>query len=379
MKTIQVCSLVSLVWIATALAVEPPPDGGYANQNTAEGEDALFSLTIGGDNAAVGFHSLYLTTTGFQNTAIGSSTLESNTTGFQNTALGYEALQNATSGNGNIAVGVRALQLNSASGNVGVGTAALQLNTTGSFNIAVGSQALAFNTAGENNVAIGDNVMILNQRGGLNTAVGSGALAGNIQGNNNIALGQGAGKLIDGDNNISIGHRGHSGKSGQIIIGTKGLQTSTLIAGISGVTVAGGVEVVIDSFGNLGTITSSARYKEAIKPMKDASEVLLSLQPVTFRYKKDLDPQAIPQFGLVAEQVEKVDPDLVARDDEGKPCTVRYEAVNAMLLNEFLKEHRKGQEREAMLDELKATVAEQQKQIGALTASLREQAAQIQR
>src|SRR5207253_8914087 len=111
-------------------------------------------------------------------------------------------------------------------------------------------------------------------------------------------------------------------------------------AGIHGVTVASGVGVVVSSNGQLGTVTSSARFKEAIKPMDKVSEALLALKPVTFRYKHDLDPDGIPQFGLVAEQVEKVNPDLVVRDEDGKVNTVRYEAVNAMLLNEFLKEHR---------------------------------------
>jgi len=152
------------------------------------------------------------------------------------------------------------------------------------------------------------------------------------------------------------------------------------------VTVAGGVGVIIDTKGHLGTITSSARYKQAIKPMDNESEAILSLKPVTFRYKHDLDPEGIPQFGLVAEQVEKVNPDLVARDDEGKPYTVRYEAVNAMLLNEFLKEHRKVETQETTITQLKfavaqqqSTNAEQQKSIETLSAALKAQAAQIQK
>src|SRR4029077_4301584 len=165
--------------------------------------------------------------------------------------------------------------------------------------------------------------------------------------------------------------------------------------GISGATVAGGVGVIVDTKGHLGTVSSSARLKEAIKPMDKASEAILGLKPVTFRYKKELDPDGIPQFGLVAEQVEKVNPDLVARDEQGKPYTVRYEAVNAMLLNEFLKEHRKVEDQgrkelqqEATIPQLKSTVAQQQKdfqsalaqqqnEIKALTASLKEQASQI--
>ena len=208
-----------------------------------------------------------------------------------------------------------------------------------------------------------------NTTGTNNTACGVSALSNNTTGSSNIALGASAGSnLTKGSNNIDIGGLGVAGESDTIRLGKAGVQTATFITGIRGATVAGGVSVMVDGVGHLGTITSSARYKDAIKPMDKASEAILSLKPVTFRYKKDLDPNAIPQFGLVAEQVEKVNPDLVARDEEGKPYTVRYEAVNAMLLNEFLKEHRK-------VEELEATVVAQQKdfksQIAALTATLK--------
>ncbi len=146
-------------------------------------------------------------------------------------------------------------------------------------------------------------------------------------------------------------------ESARIRIGDKA-HKNTYIAGISGVTVAAGAGVIVDSTGHLGTVTSSARYKEAIKPMNNSSEAILSLKPVTFRYKHDLDPDGIPQFGLVAEQVEKVNPGLVARDDNGKPYTVRYDAVNAMLLNEFLKEHRKVEEQTSLNQQQQATIAE---------------------
>src|SRR5206468_3486160 len=149
--------------------------------------------------------------------------------------------------------------------------------------------------------------------------------------------------------------------------GTKQTHRATFVAGISGATVPTGVAVIVDANGHLGTTTSSARFKDAIKPMDKASEAILALKPVTFHYKKDI----IPQFGLVAEEVEKVNADLVARDEEGKPYSVRYEAVNAMLLNEFLKEHHKVQD-------LKAAVAQQQKQIEALTAGLERVSAQIE-
>jgi hypothetical protein len=187
--------------------------------------------------------------------------------------------------------------------------------------------------------------------------------------------------LTTGSNNIDVGNVGVAGESRTIRIGTKGTYKTAFIAGISGVTVAGGVGVIIDTIGKLGTVVSSARFKDGIKPMDKASEAILALQPVTFRNKHELDPEGIPQFGLVAEQMEKVNPDLVARDDQGKPYTVRYEAVNAMLLNEFLKEHRKVEQLEATVGQLKSTVSEQ-KELKATVAQLqsivKEQAAQLQ-
>ena len=195
-----------------------------------------------------------------------------------------------------------------------------------------------------NNTAIGVETLVRNTTGSSNTALGFFALINNTTGNNNIAVGEHAGSnLTIGSNNIDIGNFGKVGESNKIRIGTTGIQKATFIAGIRGVTVASGVGVIVGTDGKLGTVVSSARFKEAIKPMDKASETILALQPVTFRYKHELDPDGIPQFGLVAEEVEKVNPDLVARDEQGKPYTVRYEAVNAMLLNEFLKEHRKRQ------------------------------------
>ena len=217
---------------------------------------------------------------------------------------------------------------------------------------------------------------------------GQAALLSNTTGNDNIALGYFAGQnLTTGSHNIYIGNFGGSDdESGKIRIGKVGAHTDTFIAGISGGTVPDGVGVIVSAKGKLGTIVSSERFKDEIKPMEKASEVILSLKPVTFRYKKELDPEGIPQFGLVAEQVENVNPDLVARDEQGKPYTVRYEAVNAMLLNEFLKEHRKVEEQEATISQLKTsdakqatTIAQQQEAIEALTAALKAQAAQIQK
>ena len=199
-------------------------------------------------------------------------------------------------------------------------------------------------------------------------ATGWNSLATNTTGSGNIAIGYSAGSAITGDKNIAIGNSGVAGESTTIRIGD--VQTATYVAGISGVTVADGVGVIVAADGRLGTVVSSARFKDQIKPMDRASEAILSLEPVTYRYKKNLDSKGIPQFGLVAEQVEKVNPDLVARDAEGKAYSVRYDVVNAMLLNEFLKEHRKVEGQSNEMAELKASVA-------GLKSALQEQAAAI--
>ena len=252
--------------------------------------------------------------------------------------------------------------------NTVLGDDALISLTTGFRNTAVGYQALFSNTISPENTAIGSFALFSNTTGTTNTATGFAALSNN-NGSNNIALGYSAGaNLTAGDNNIDIGNAGVAGDAGVIRIGTTGTQTATFIAGIRGVPISGGTEVGVNSSGQLGVRASSERFKDAIKPMDKASEAILGLKPVTFRYKHDLDPAGIPQFGLVAEQVEKVNPDLVARDDEGKPYTVRYEAVNAMLLNEFLKEHRK-------VEELEAKLAKEEKDF---TARLKELDAKIQ-
>ncbi len=216
---------------------------------------------------------------------------------------------------------------------------------------------------------MGNYTLLSNTVGNYNTAVGSAALEYST-GANNIALGNQAGfNLTTGNNNIDIGAQGVAGESGKIRIG-KGA-SGTFISGIYNKTVASGVGVIVDSTGHLGTVQSSARYKEAIKPMDKASEAILQLKPVTFRYKQELDPDGMPQFGLIAEEVEKINPDLVVRGEDGKVSTVRYEAVNAMLLNEFLKEHRSVQD-------LKETVAQQQKQIAAQQATAAQQQKQIE-
>jgi hypothetical protein len=406
-------------------AVSPPPDGDYAGGNTAEGQNALLSLTTGTYNTAIGLYSLLIDSTGKfntgvgagtlllntadENTAVGAGVLLSNTTGVDNAAIGTFSLFNNTTGSFNTATGSQALLANTTgTENTANGTFALNINTDGSFNTAIGAFALANNTGSENtavgvnalfsntaggNTAVGANALRLNTTGFQNTAMGDGALQSNTDatfntaigasaltlntsdgntacgnvalfnntGSNNTALGNGAGtNLTTGTNNIDIGYivGGVAGESNTIRIGNSDI-SDTFISGISGTNSPGGVAVFCNSDGKLGVISSSARFKEDIRPMGKASEAILALKPVSFRYKKDLDPAAISQFGLIAEEVEKVSPDLIVRDREGKPQTVRYEQINAMLLNEFLKEHRKVQEQQRELDSLKAELKEQ--------------------
>jgi len=453
--------LACLALLPIAQAVVPPPDGGYANENTAEGTQALFSLTTGSDNTATGFQALYSNTEGVKNVAIGAKALLFNTTGNGNTANGRAALQSNTTGDFNTATGHFALFSNTTgSENLAYGSGALFSNTTGDANTAYGGDALFSNIDGLDNTAIGFEALYSNTSGGGNNAFGESALFSNISGIRNLAVGSGAllfltsgdsnvavgniallnsvtvnfntalgrralfrskgdqnvglgfwagGNLSDGRNNIYVGNVGPvpiGSESNTIRIGmqtattvTAGnppvethhipAHTATFIAGIAGAAI-NGRPVMINANGRLGTAPSSARFKDAIKPMDNASEAILALKPVTFRYKPEIDPEGVPQFGLVAEQVEKINPDLVARDADGKPFTVRYDAVNAMLLNEFLKEHKKVEEQQAAIEELKSTVAKQRKdfeaisaqqhkEIQALTASLKEQASQIQK
>jgi Chaperone of endosialidase len=342
------------------------------DNNTAIGFQALFSNIAGsnslGGNTAIGFRALYHHVgVGNGSTAIGDSALFSNTTGGASTATGRLALYSNTTGFNNTANGVAALFHNTTGDfNTAIGVNALFSNTTASWNNAIGDSALISNTTGFQNTANGYEALFSNTTGSSNTADGFKALRHNTTGSFNIGLGYKAGdNLTIGSNNIDIGNVGVAGESATIRIGTPGTQTATFIAGISGATVVNGVQVMVNPNGKLGTLVSSARFKEAIKPMDKASEALFGLQPVTFRYKQEIDPDRIPQFGLVVEEVEKVSPDLVARDADGRVSTVRYEAVNAMLLNEFLKEHR--------------TVQNQQKEIDALKAELKEQKALIQK
>ena len=354
-----------------AAAVVPPPDGGYPGGNTAEGQAALLSLTTGGFNTAAGWLSLRSITTGSFNTAIGAGTLFANTAD-RNTATGAGALLSNTTGPFNTASGAFALFSNTeGSNNTAVGDSALFSNTTGFYNTASGAFALFSNTTGVANTAGGDRALLINSTGVFNTANGFHTLYSNTTGSGNTALGYTAGSnLTTGGDNICIGNDGVAGDAAVIRIG-RSFIAATYIAGISGKTASGGAAVFVNSEGKLGTSTSSARFKDDIKPMGKASEALFALKPVTFYYKKEIDPRGIPQFGLVAEDVEKVNPELVVRDAEGKVNTVRYEQINTMLLNEFLKEHRNVQE-------LKTTLGQQQKEIATLIAHIKEQDAKIQ-
>ncbi|MGB9475831.1 MAG: tail fiber domain-containing protein, partial [Candidatus Udaeobacter sp.] len=378
---------MSLAWVGllpNTEAVSPAPDGGYPGGNTAEGQNALLSLTTGTYNTAVGLFSLLsnteggfntavgagtlLANTAHQNTATGAGTLLSNTTGFDNTANGAFALFSNTTGSRNTATGVDALLNNNADfntangdsalasntegeGNIAIGGTALNSNTmgdfntatgyrtllhntSGSFNTANGKDALFSNTSGINNTATGLGALLTNTTGGNNTANGVNALHDNTEGDNNTALGLGAGFNTTGSGNVCIGAG---------VIGVAGESNITRIRNVYE-SVATERAVFVTSDNRIGTLSSSRRYKERIKPMENASAALHSLNPVSFRYKKEVDPAQALCFGLIAEEVADVNPNLVTLDSEGKPQTVRYEAVNAMLLNEFLKEHCKVQE-----------------------------------
>ena len=324
-------ALLCLGLLPNAQAVVPPPDGGYPGFNTAEGTNALKNLTTGQGNTAVGWFSLSSSTDGSFNTGVGAGTLALNI-GDQNTATGV---------------------------------AALLLNTTGSFNTANGALALSNNTEGDFNTAAGEAALFLNTTGNGNTATGAGALPNNTSGGGNIAVGADAAVSVTTANNV-------------ICIGLPGqnVSNSCYIGQIFGATSASGTAVFINSDGKLGTTTSSRRFKEEIKPMEQASEALFALKPVSFHYKKEIDPAGIQQLGLVAEEVEKVNADLVVRDKSGKPYSVRYDQVNAMLLNEFLKQHKRVEEQQAQIAALHSRVATQEAIVAQQKQEFRETIAQ---
>jgi hypothetical protein len=300
--------LVAFRLVPLTHAVVPAPDGGYPGGNTAEGQKALLSLTSGTFNTAIGFLSLGSCTESDFNTAIGAGTLLLNTIGLQNTAVGAGAL----------------------------------LNNGGGFNTANGAFALAANTGGASN-----------------TAIGAGALANNTTGSSNIAFGQGAGGNVTTANGVIC-----IGLPGQNIDG--GVFFGGIYNNVQPIVGTDPDYVTISASGRLGRANvSSRRYKHDIQPMDKASEVIFALKPVSFCYHKEYDATQTLAFGLIAEDVAEVAPDLVGRNPGGEPESVRYEQINAMLLNEFLKEHR--------------SVVELKKEIAALTATVKEQAAQIRK
>jgi hypothetical protein len=390
-----------------AHAVSPPPDGGYPGLNTAEGTNALKNLTTGVANTAVGWFSLTSNTDGSFNTGVGAGTLvlnvgnQSTGDGVDNTAVGAVALFLNTTGSDNTAIGTASLLNNDGDTNTAVGAFALNQNTTGAGHTAVGFGALrnsiagAFNTVPNGlggNTAIGANALFTNTSGNGNTAVGGLALSNNDTGFVNTAIGASAGFLITGDFNICIGAgvSGVAGENNTIRIGdnlsdTQG-DSACYIGGIYNqqIDVGSAAVVGIDNTGKLGTVASSRRFKQDIKPMDKASEAILALKPVAFHYKGDA--KSTPCFGLIAEEVAEVNPDLVVRNKNGEIWNVHYEQINAMLLNEFLKEHKKVEQQRATIAELKslvrkqeAVIGRQQKGIETVIARLDEQAAQIQK
>ena len=374
--------LVSFALSSVTRAVSPPPDSGYSGYNTAEGQNALFCLNTGLWNTALGAFALYGDTTGRGNTAVGINSLRSNVTGGFNTAVGLNALftnnGDPTVGQGstNCAFGAYALFANTTgNGNTAHGAFALLTNNTGFDNTAIGSVALERNIMGGGNTAIGEAALNENTTGSFNTAVGTGALlvAG---GSSNTVVGAGAGENVGDANNVICIGQGVAGAN---------VDNSCYIGSIWNQP-GGSQPVYVNSDGKLGLQVSSRRFKDEIKPMDRASELIYTLKPVSFRYKPGIEPTRPRSFGLIAEDVEEVSPDLVTRDADGKINSVRYDQVNAMLLNEFLKEHRRVEAQQfeienqnATIADLKSTVARQQKGIDFLTAQLKEQTAQMRK
>jgi hypothetical protein len=351
-KTMKTPRMKSIVWpnwwrgflvISVVLACLALPqveavcqEGCNGNGNTFLGDDA------------------FLNRTGHSDTAIGNAALRFEIVSVSNTATGTHALYNNTGPN-------------SASGNTANGADALYNNTTGRFNTAIGASALYTNTTGTRNTANGYQALYSNLSGRGNTAIGFQALYQNT-GSNNVGLGFNAGsKLTAGGGNVCIGYN---------VLGVAGESNTTRISNVY-YSVASARPVYINSDNKIGTLVSSRRFKEGIKPMDKASEAILAFQPVTFRYKKEIEPNGATMFGLIAEDVENVDPDLVTRNEKGEPETVRYEAVNAMLLNEFLKEHGKLAEQDRRLEKRDRIIAQRETEIHALESQLQKVSAEL--
>src|SRR6266550_4062904 len=349
--------LVCFGVLPRAQAVITDPEDWFPNGTTGAGRGALLNLREGQFNTAIGLLSLFSVVDGDFNTGVGAGALAFNTAN-NNTATGAAALFSNTEGSSHTPNGAFALASNTEGvKNTAIGLGALRNNNVGQANAANGWNALASNTVGNDNTAVGWDALGSNTTGGANTALGYGALFTNTTGENNTAIGAFAGKgVTTADHVICIGSSGGD------------VNFSTWIDNIYGVTTQSGTTapVVVSDGGQLGTVASSQRFKKDIATMDKASEVILSLRPVTFHYKTDA--RETSQFGLIAEEVAKVNPDLVLPDKEGKPYTVRYDAVNAMLLNEFLKEHRKVEQLEADLRAVNERLAEQDAKIQKVSA-----------
>ncbi|HEX4154958.1 MAG TPA: tail fiber domain-containing protein [Acidobacteriaceae bacterium] len=320
------------------------------SQNTAYGSGALGS-NYGTGNSAFGYYPLYSnTSTGYYNSALGAYALYENTSGSDNMAFGYNALRGNTTGSYNSAIG----------------TGAIASAQTGNYNEALGWDALASNNSGGYNMAIGSQTLINNTSGNYNVAIGHNALGSNFIGSYNIAIGVNAGLNISSgpsnskSYNIDIANAGTTTDAGTVRIGTSGNQTSFFVAGVDGVSVSEGIPVYINSSGQLGTVNSSIRYKEDVHDMGDASSAIFRLRPVTYHYKQAYADGSRPiDYGLIAEEVAKIYPDLVVFDSKGEIQTVQYQKLTPMLLNELQKQHQ-------AVEQLEKTVKEQQQTIQVL-------------
>jgi hypothetical protein len=324
----------------TAIGISALSQNTTASGNTATGSSALTNNTIGDENVAVGASSLFSNSTGFRNTATGALALHDNDTGFDNTANGYEALSS---------------------------------NTTGANNTAIGALALQNSSTGDDNTANGVNALLASTTGNSNTAYGFGALFSNTSGSANIALGQAAGNNITTANNVIAIGSGGANMSNSCYIGQ-------IYSNVQPVVGTDPDVVTINSDGRLGRANvSSRRYKHDIQPMEKSSEVLFALKPVSFRYHKQYDASQTLAFGLIAEEVAEVASDLVGRNEKSEPESVRYEQINAMLLNEFLKEHTRVEEQDRKIQEQEAIITQLKKDVDTLVARLKEHDSKIQR
>lgn len=419
MKTLQKSLLAFIATTVASLSAYAGTGGSNpvisdSTHNTAMGTDALFSLTNGGWNTAAGENALYFTTTGSSNTALGYQALLDNTTGESNTASGYEALLSNTDGMYNAAFGYQALYYNTtgdynaafgldalfhnttgayntASGyealvanttgayNSASGYEALFDNTTGAYNTASGYDALYRNTSGQQNTALGVYALHNNTIGAYNTASGVDALYDNTSGHYNIAAGYKAGyNVTTGNYNIDIGNQGVAADSGVIRIGTQvptPLQTNTYIAGIYTNTSVSGLTVVVDSNGQLGAIASSERFKTGITSMGSNTEKLQDLRPVTFHLKTD--PKGALRYGLIAEEVAKVYPELVIRNESGRIDGVRYDELAPLLLKEIQQQQQKIAAQTTSMADQAMELRDLRSQVGTVAEQLRNMQLQL--